>query len=136
MPGSEDEWHQRWLDDRLRWWESIGVSRERIQVYDVPKADLSHYSKRTFDLMYNYPTLGYEEIEGIASRSDFDLGSHSKDQDSLGLSARVSPNGHPSTRASPTHQSSVHEKMHVPTPRSRAVSNCQSSTSACRASPL
>jgi len=98
MPGTEDDWHQRWLDTRLRWWESIGVSRERIQVYDVPKADLAHYSKRTFDLMYNYPTLGYEEIEGIASRSDFDLGSHSKDQDALGLAARVSPNTHSTAR--------------------------------------
>jgi len=98
MPGTEDEWHQRWLDDRLRWWQSIGISRERIQIYDVPKQDLAHYSKRTFDLMYDYPTLGYEEIEGIASRSDFDLGSHSKDQESLGLSARVSPNSHSTAR--------------------------------------
>lgn len=98
MPGSEDQWHDRWLADRLAWWESIGVSRERIQVYDVPKEDLAHYSKRTFDLMYNYPTLGYEEIEGIASRSDFDLGSHSKDQESLGLQARVSPNSHSTAR--------------------------------------
>ncbi len=92
MPGTEDEWHACWLENRLRWWESIGVPRSRIQIYDVPKADLAHYSKRTYDLMYDYPTLGYEEIEGIASRSDFDLGSHSRDQESLGLSARVSPN--------------------------------------------
>jgi glycyl-tRNA synthetase len=98
MPGSEDESHQRWLDDRLRWWQSLGISRDRIQVYDVPKEDLAHYSKRTFDLMYDYPTLGFEEIEGIASRSDFDLGSHSKDQESLGLSARVSPNSHSTAR--------------------------------------
>src|SRR5262249_51017155 len=98
MPGTEDEWHQRWLEDRLRWWQGIGISRERIQVYDVPKEDLAHYSKRTFDLMYDYPTLGYEEIEGIASRSDYDLGSHSKDQESLGLSARVNPNSHSTAR--------------------------------------
>jgi glycyl-tRNA synthetase len=98
MPGTEDEWHERWLQDRLRWWESIGVSRERIQVYDVPKDELAHYSKRTFDLMYDYPTLGYEEIEGIASRSDYDLGSHSKDQESLGLTARVNPNSHSTAR--------------------------------------
>jgi glycyl-tRNA synthetase len=98
MPGSEDEWHQRWLEDRLRWWESIGVPRERIRVYDVPREDLAHYSKRTFDLMYDYPTLGYEEIEGIASRSDYDLGSHSKDQEALGLSARVNPNSHSTAR--------------------------------------
>lgn len=92
MPGTDEQWHDRWLEDRLRWWEGIGVPRDRIQIYDVPKDDLAHYSKRTFDLMYNYPTLGYEEIEGIASRSDYDLGSHSRDQDKLGLSARVNPN--------------------------------------------
>ncbi len=92
MPGTDEEWHERWLEDRLRWWESIGVPRHRIKVYDVPKADLAHYSKRTFDLMYDYPTLGYEEVEGIANRTDFDLGSHSRDQESLGLTARVMPN--------------------------------------------
>jgi glycyl-tRNA synthetase len=92
MPGTEEHWHQHWLEARLSWWESIGVPRSQIQIYDVPPADLAHYSKRTYDLMYNYPTLGYEEIEGIASRSDYDLGSHSRDQESLGLSARVSPN--------------------------------------------
>jgi glycyl-tRNA synthetase len=92
MPGTDEEWHDRWLEDRLRWWERIGVPRERIQIYDVPKSDLAHYSKRTFDLMYNYPTLGYEEIEGIANRTDYDLGSHSRDQDKLGLTARVNPN--------------------------------------------
>jgi glycyl-tRNA synthetase len=42
--------------------------------------------------MYDYPTLGYEEIEGIANRTDFDLGSHSRDQEALGLTARVNPN--------------------------------------------
>ncbi|NOK58718.1 MAG: glycine--tRNA ligase [Chloroflexi bacterium AL-W] len=91
-PGTEDEWHDRWLADRLRWWESIGVSRDRIQIYDVPKEDLAHYSKRTYDLMYDYPTLGFEEIEGIASRTDYDLGSHSREQDSLGLTAHVNSN--------------------------------------------
>jgi glycyl-tRNA synthetase len=92
MPGTDEEWHERWLEDRLSWWESIGIPRSKIQVYDVPKDGLAHYSKRTYDLMYDYPTLGYEEIEGIASRSDYDLGSHSRDQENLGLSAKVSPN--------------------------------------------
>ena len=92
MPGTDEDWHAQWLEARLSWWEGIGVPRSQIQIYDVPKADLAHYSKRTYDLMYNYPTLGYEEIEGIANRTDFDLGSHSRDQDKLGLTARVSPN--------------------------------------------
>jgi glycyl-tRNA synthetase len=98
MPGTEDEWHQRWLENRLRWWEGIGVPRDRITIYDVPKDELAHYSKRTFDLMYDYPDIGVQEIEGIASRSDFDLGSHSKDQEALGLLARVSPNSHSTAR--------------------------------------
>jgi glycyl-tRNA synthetase len=92
MPGTDEEWHQQWLDDRLAWWESIGVPRSRIKIYDVPKQDLAHYSKRTYDLMYDYPTLGYEEIEGIANRTDYDLGSHSRDQETLGLTARANPN--------------------------------------------
>lgn len=98
MPGTEDEWHDRWLEDRLAWWQSIGIPRNRLQIYDVPKSDLAHYSKRTFDLLYEYPTLGFEEIEGIASRSDFDLGSHSRDQESLGLAARVQPNSDSTAR--------------------------------------
>ncbi|HWQ13542.1 MAG TPA: glycine--tRNA ligase [Roseiflexaceae bacterium] len=92
MPGTDEAWHQRWLEDRLAWWESIGVPRGRIKVYDVPREDLAHYSKRTYDLLYDYPTLGYEEIEGIANRTDYDLGSHSRDQETLGLTARVNPN--------------------------------------------
>ena len=92
MPGTDEEWHDRWLEARLQWWEGIGVPRSRISIYDVPADELAHYSKRTFDLMYNYPTLGYEEIEGIASRSDYDLGSHSRDQENLGLTAKVGAN--------------------------------------------
>lgn len=98
MPGTDEEWHEKWLESRLSWWESIGVPRSQVQVYDVPKDDLAHYSKRTFDLMYNYPSLGYEEIEGIASRTDFDLGSHSRDQDQLGLTAKVNANADSTAR--------------------------------------
>jgi glycyl-tRNA synthetase len=99
-PGTEEEWHQRWLEDRLRWWQSIGIARDRLKIYDVPREDLAHYSKRTFDLLYDYPTLGFEEIEGIASRSDFDLGSHTRDQGALGLSAQVGPNPQSTARLS------------------------------------
>lgn len=97
MPGTEDEWHQRWLDDRLAWWRAVGLSSDNLQVYTVPKADLAHYSKATYDLMYRFP-IGFEELEGIASRSDYDLGSHSKDQESLGISAKVSPNADSTAR--------------------------------------
>ncbi len=92
MPGSDEAWHQQWLEARLAWWAGIGVPRERITIYDVPADELAHYSKRTYDLMYDYPNIGVQEIEGIANRTDYDLGSHSKDQASLNLTARVNPN--------------------------------------------
>jgi len=91
-PGTDETSHEEWLESRLKWWESCGIPREQIKVYDVPKQDLAHYSKRTYDLMYNYPTLGFEEIEGIANRSDYDLGSHTRSQSELGLFAKVNPN--------------------------------------------
>jgi glycyl-tRNA synthetase len=96
MPGTDEEWHQRWLETRLAWWEAQGIPRDQIRVMDVPKEELSHYSRRTFDLMYNYPSLGFEEIEGIANRSDYDLGSHTKGQSELKIQTRVLEN-HDST---------------------------------------
>ena len=92
MPGTDEAWHERWLEARLAWWAGIGVRRERISIYDVPAEELAHYSKRTYDLMYDYPSIGAQEIEGIANRTDYDLGSHSKDQANLGLTARVKLN--------------------------------------------
>ncbi|WP_027892825.1 glycine--tRNA ligase [Calidithermus chliarophilus] len=91
-PGTDEEWHEKWLEARLQWWEAQGIPRSQIQVLDVPKEDLAHYSKRTFDLMYNFPTLGFEEIEGIANRSDYDLGSHTKAQGELNIQAKVMDN--------------------------------------------
>lgn len=91
-PGTDEHWHQHWLEARLRWWEAQGLPREKIRVIDVPPEDLAHYSKRTFDLAYQFPTLGFEEIEGIANRTDFDLGSHTRGQSELSIQARVLPN--------------------------------------------
>lgn len=92
VPGTDEEWHEHWLEKRLSWWEAQGVPRGKIKVEDVPKDDLAHYSKRTYDLMYDFPTLGHDEIEGIANRTDFDLGSHTKAQAELGIQARVDEN--------------------------------------------
>ncbi|MBB6015784.1 glycine--tRNA ligase [Deinococcus radiopugnans] len=92
VPGTDEQWHEHWLEKRLSWWEAQGVPRSKIALLDVPPEDLAHYSKRTYDLMYDYPTLGFEEIEGIANRSDYDLGSHTKSQAELNLVATVTEN--------------------------------------------
>ena len=90
-PGSDLEWHKFWLEERLKWWEDQGINRKSIQILDVPKEELAHYSKGTYDLMYQFPH-GLEELEGIANRTDFDLGSHSKNQDELGIQAKTTKN--------------------------------------------
>ncbi|MBI1309493.1 MAG: glycine--tRNA ligase [Proteobacteria bacterium] len=97
VPGTEDKWHEYWLEERLKWWESIGVARSKIRINDVAKADLAHYSKRTFDLEYEYPH-GHDEVEGIASRTDYDLGNHTKAQDEFNLTAKVHKNTHSNTK--------------------------------------
>ena len=90
-PGSDDEWHEKWVELRLAWWEEQGVPKEKIKLLNVEGEELAHYSKRTVDLMYEFPH-GLEELEGIANRTDFDLGSHSKNQEDLNIKAKVAKN--------------------------------------------
>ncbi|MDB9959650.1 glycine--tRNA ligase [Gammaproteobacteria bacterium] len=97
IPGTDEEWHKKWVDMRLLWWEQQGVSSKNIELYDVPKDELAHYSKGTIDVMYKFPH-GLEELEGIANRTDFDLGSHSKKQDELNITANVMKNNSSNTR--------------------------------------
>jgi len=90
-PGKDDEWHDKWVELRLAWWEAQGVPKEKIKLLDVEGEELAHYSKKTVDLMYEFPH-GLEELEGIANRTDFDLGSHSKNQEDLEIKAKVAKN--------------------------------------------
>ena len=90
-PGKDEECINSWVQKRLEWWEKQGVPTESIELYEVPKDELAHYSKRTVDLMYNFPH-GLEELEGIANRTDFDLGSHSKKQEELDIKSQVKNN--------------------------------------------
>ena len=90
-PGSDETIHNEWVEKRLYWWEKQGVARSQIELYEVPDDELAHYSKRTVDLMYKFPH-GLEELEGIANRTDFDLGSHTKNQNDLNIVAKVMEN--------------------------------------------
>ena len=96
-PGTDEDWHKEWVKKRLDWWEQQGVPKDNIELYDVPDDELAHYSKGTIDIMYKFPH-GLEELEGIANRTDFDLGSHTKNQDELNISAKVMPNNNSNTR--------------------------------------
>ena len=96
-PGEDNLWHDKWIEERSKWWESQGVSKKKIRFLEVPKNELSHYSKRTVDLMYEFPH-GEEELEGIANRTDFDLGSHSKNQDQLNIQSKIRKNSDSNSR--------------------------------------
>ena len=97
QPGEDNLWHDKWIEERSKWWESQGVSKKKIRFLEVPKNELSHYSKRTVDLMYEFPH-GEEELEGIANRTDFDLGSHSKNQDQLNIQSKIRENSDSNSR--------------------------------------
>ena len=90
-PGEDEAALDYWRDQRLRWWEDQGIEPSNLEIYDVPESDLAHYSKRTLDIMYRFPH-GLEELEGIANRTDFDLGSHTKNQRDLGLVSEAKKN--------------------------------------------
>ncbi|MGW5052332.1 glycine--tRNA ligase [Actinokineospora sp. NPDC004072] len=78
-PGTDEEWHQYWIDERMRWYTDLGIDKDNLRVYEHPQEKLSHYSKRTVDIEYRFGFSGSEwgELEGIANRTDFDLTTHS-----------------------------------------------------------
>ena len=78
VPGTDEDWHQYWIDTRLDWYKNLGINPDRLRLFEHPKEKLSHYSKRTVDIEYKFEFNGTEwgELEGIASRTDFDLKAH------------------------------------------------------------
>ena len=79
-PGEDETWHQYWIDTRMAWFTDLGVDPENLRLYEHPAEKLSHYSKRTVDIEYRFDFAGAEwgELEGVANRTDYDLGVHSK----------------------------------------------------------
>ena len=78
IPGTDEEWHEYWLQERWNWYVGLGLNPENMRFFEHPKEKLSHYSKRTVDIEYRFRFAGSEfaELEGIANRTDFDLKSH------------------------------------------------------------
>jgi glycyl-tRNA synthetase len=78
VPGTDEEWHQYWIDERRRWYEDLGMRSENIRIREHAADELSHYAKRTVDLEFFFPdaSMGWSELEGIANRTDFDLKAH------------------------------------------------------------
>ena len=83
-PGEDEEAFQYWVDAYVDWYTGLGLSRENLHLFDVPREELAHYSKRTVDILYRFfpereeGKKQFEELMGTANRTDFDLRAHSK----------------------------------------------------------
>lgn len=85
-PGSDDEWFERWVQTRQKWYIDLGLKPQRMRLRAHEK--LAHYSKATTDIEYLFP-FGWGELEGIANRTDFDLRQHQRGQRTVGKWAKL-----------------------------------------------
>jgi glycyl-tRNA synthetase len=76
-PAEADEWYRYWIQHRLDWYIDLGIPAEQLRLHEHEKKDLSHYSRGTTDVEFAYP-WGFDELEGIANRGDYDLTQHAK----------------------------------------------------------
>jgi glycyl-tRNA synthetase len=72
-PGTQKQWYEHWKEERMKWHQSLGIPAERYRFHDHVK--LAHYADAACDIEYEFP-IGFKEVEGIHSRTDFDLKSH------------------------------------------------------------
>lgn len=76
-PGTDEEWFEKWKAARLQWHLDLGIRKEKLRFHAHAGNELAHYAKAAFDIEYEMP-FGWQELEGIHNRSDFDLGQHQK----------------------------------------------------------
>jgi glycyl-tRNA synthetase len=74
-PGEEMKWYEFWKEKRMRWHQTLGLGSENYRFHD--HLNLAHYANAACDIQFNFP-MGFKELEGIHSRTDFDLKSHEK----------------------------------------------------------
>ena len=110
-PKDDEKFHEYWIKERMKWWVEQGLNEENLEIFNVPKKDLSHYSKATADIMYKFPH-GIEELEGIANRTDFDLGSHTKSQEEFDIKAKTKQNK--ASKAKLAYQDKISNKWLLP----------------------
>jgi glycyl-tRNA synthetase len=76
-PDEAERWYEYWMEERLEWYVSLGIDRDKLRLRPHGPDELSHYSSATSDIEYLYP-IGWSELEGIANRGDFDLTRHAE----------------------------------------------------------
>jgi glycyl-tRNA synthetase len=74
-PGTDMEWFEKWKESRIQWHLDNGIRKNKLRFHQHKDGELAHYAKAAFDIEYEFP-FGWQELEGIHNRSDFDLGRH------------------------------------------------------------
>lgn len=95
-PAEDEKYFEYWKKMRLAWWvDTMGIRSEKLRF--KPHEKLAHYAKAAVDIEYDFPD-GFDELEGVHNRQDFDLGSHTKGQDEFKLAAHVMENKDSTTK--------------------------------------
>jgi len=76
-PGTDQEWFEYWKKERIEYYEKLGVRKDRLRFHQHGPDELAHYAKDAFDIEFQFP-MGWQELEGIHSRTDFDLSRHAE----------------------------------------------------------
>ncbi|MDD5704030.1 MAG: glycine--tRNA ligase [Dehalococcoidales bacterium] len=74
-PGTQDKWFEYWINERINWYQKLGMRKENLKFRQHCKEELAHYALGCFDINFRFP-MGWSELEGIASRGDYDLTQH------------------------------------------------------------
>ncbi|MBQ5700033.1 MAG: glycine--tRNA ligase [Alphaproteobacteria bacterium] len=97
-PADDEMYHKMWMEQRMAWWiDALGIPAEKLRF--MPHEKLAHYAKAAVDIEYEFPD-GFDEVEGIHNRQDFDLGSHTKSQKEFKINANVLENKDSTTKLS------------------------------------
>ena len=97
-PSEDEKYFEYWKATRLAWWtNALGIPAEKLRF--LPHVKLAHYAKAAVDIEYAFPD-GFDEVEGVHNRQDFDLGSHTKAQNEFKLAANVLENKDSTTKLS------------------------------------
>jgi glycyl-tRNA synthetase len=76
-PGTDEKWFEYWKEERMKWHEGLGLAPDRLQFHQHGPTELAHYARAAFDVQFDFGgSLGFQEIEGIHNRGDFDLSQH------------------------------------------------------------
>jgi glycyl-tRNA synthetase len=76
-PAEAERWFEHWLEERMGWYRKLGIRDDHLRLRPHDQEELSHYSSATSDVEYLFP-IGWQELEGIANRGDYDLGAHAQ----------------------------------------------------------